>query len=93
MELFAKIVDRIQPFTIFAKLSILVVSHGYEYAYDKTKHNPGMCHLFHKKLGLQSLQISSIFKFNLIFTLFPCDVINHKFNTRVFVFKLLHQCS
>ena len=30
------------------------------------------CHLFHKKLRLQSLQVSSSFKFNVIFTLVPC---------------------
>ena len=30
------------------------------------------CHLFHKKLGLQSLQFSFTFKFNFIFTLLPC---------------------
>ena len=29
------------------------------------------CHLFHKKLELQSLEISATFKFNFIFTL-PC---------------------
>ena len=56
-------------FTIFAKRSILCVSQGYEYASNKTKQKPGCCHLFHKNLGLQSLQISSIFKFNFIFTL------------------------
>ena len=31
------------------------------------------CHLFHKKLGLQSLQIFSTFKFNFLFMLLPCD--------------------
>ena len=30
------------------------------------------CHLFHKELGLQSLQVSSTFKFNFVFTLLPC---------------------
>ena len=29
------------------------------------------CHLFHKKLGLQSLEV--IFKFNFIFTLLHCS--------------------
>ena len=57
MELFANIVDCFQPLTIFAKHSILAVQ----------------CHLFHKKLGLQSLQITSTFKFNFIFTLSPYD--------------------
>ena len=33
-ELHAKIVDCIQPLTIFAKHSILGVSIGYEYVYD-----------------------------------------------------------
>ena len=41
MELFAKIVDCIQPFTIFAEHFILGVSQGYEYASDKTKQNNG----------------------------------------------------
>ena len=34
MELFAKIVDCVQPLTIFAKHLILFVSQGYEYASD-----------------------------------------------------------
>ena len=70
MEIFTKIVDFIQPLTIFAKHFILDVLQVYEYASDKTKQNPG--HLFHKNLGLQSLQISFTFKFNFIFTLLPC---------------------
>ena len=47
MDPFAKIVDCIQPLTIFENHFILFVSKGYEYASDKTKQNPG--------LGLQSL--------------------------------------
>ena len=39
MDLFAKIVDYIQPLTIFAKHFILSVSQGYKYASDKTKQN------------------------------------------------------
>ena len=45
------------------------------------------CHLYHKNLGLKYVQISSTFKFNFIF------IVNHKFNTRVFDFKLIHPCS
>ena len=41
MELSAKIVDYIQPLTIFAKYFILGVSQGYEYASDIAKQNPG----------------------------------------------------
>ena len=41
MEFFTKIVDCIQPLTIFAKHFILGVSQGYEYASDKAKQNPG----------------------------------------------------
>ena len=41
MELFAKIIDCIQPVTIFAEHFILFVSQGYEYASDKTKQYPG----------------------------------------------------
>ena len=63
MELFANIVDCVQPLTIFAKHSILGISQGYKCASDKTK----------QKLGSLSfiLQISATFKFNVIFTLLP----------------------
>ena len=37
IELSAKIVDCIQPLTIFAKNFILGISQAYEYASDKTK--------------------------------------------------------
>ena len=40
LELFIKIVDCIQPLTIFAK-HILFVLQGYEDASDKFKQNPG----------------------------------------------------
>ena len=33
---------------------------------------PVLCHSFHRKLGLQSLQISPTFKFNFISTLLSC---------------------
>ena len=46
---FAKIVDCIQPLTVFTKQFILFVSQGYEYASDKTKQYMVCCHLFHKK--------------------------------------------
>ena len=36
---------------------ILIVSQGYEYALIKLNKILVCCHLFHKKLGLQSLQI------------------------------------
>ena len=71
MGLFPKIVDCIQPFTIFTKHFTLGISQGYEYAYDKTKQNRGALSLISQKLGLQSLQICSTFKFNVIFTLLP----------------------
>ena len=41
MKLFAKIVDCIQPLTIFVKQFKLGISQGYEYVFDKTKQNPG----------------------------------------------------
>ena len=41
MESFAKIIDCIQPLTIFAKHSMLHVSQSYEYALDRTKQKPG----------------------------------------------------
>ena len=37
----------------------------------KLNKNLMRCHLFHKKSGLQSLQISCTFKFNFVFTLLP----------------------
>ena len=40
MELSAKVVDCIQPFTIFAKHFTLGVSQAYEYASDKAKQSP-----------------------------------------------------
>ena len=73
IELFTNIVDCIQLLTIFAKHSILGVSQV-RYASGKKKRkkkNLVRCHLIHKKSGLQSLQISSTFKFNFIFTLLP----------------------
>ena len=57
MELFPKIIDCIEPLTIFAKHYTLFVSHGYEYALIKLSKILVCCHLFRKKLGLQSLQI------------------------------------
>ena len=41
MELFAKLVDCIQPLTVFGKHSILGISQAFEYASDKTKQKPG----------------------------------------------------
>ena len=41
MELFAKIVDFMQPLTIFVKHVISDVSQGYEDTSDKTRENPG----------------------------------------------------
>ena len=50
MELFAKIVDCVQPLTIFAKYLILGVSQGYEYTFDKTKQNLGELSLILQKI-------------------------------------------
>ena len=41
MEHFAKLVNGIQPLTIFTKRSILDVSQGYDYTSDNTKQKPG----------------------------------------------------
>ena len=49
MELFVKIVDRIQPVTILEKHFILGLSQGYNYASDKTKQNPGALSLISTK--------------------------------------------
>ena len=69
MELFAKIVDCIQLLTIFGKHFLLSDSQGYEYMSEIKI--LVCCHLSHKKLGLESLQISPTFKFNFTFTFLP----------------------
>ena len=46
MDLFEKVVDCIQPVSIFAKHFISGVSQGHEYASDKTKQNYGMLSVF-----------------------------------------------
>ena len=53
----------------FCKTLHIRFSQGYESASDKAKQNPGALPLIAQKLGLQSLQIFSTFKFNFIFTL------------------------
>ena len=50
MELSTKIVDCIQPFTIFEKHFILGVSQGYEYVSDKAKQNTGASSLIPQKI-------------------------------------------
>ena len=45
-----KIVDCIQPLTIFPKHFILGVSQGYEYVSDKAKQNPGALSLIPQKI-------------------------------------------
>ena len=50
MELFAKIVDCTQSLTIFAEHFILFLSQGYEYAFDKTKQNPGVLSFISQKI-------------------------------------------
>ena len=91
MELFAKIIDCIQPSTILAKHFILGISHGYEYASDKTKQNPGTLSQEIRK-NLRKFFHFYIPLYLYIIT-FRCDLINHKFNTRVFNLKLIHPCN
>ena len=70
MKFCAKKVDCVQPLTIFAKHSILGVSHGYECVSDETKKKYLMrCYLFHQKIELQSQRIFSTFKLSFILTL------------------------
>ena len=72
MEVSEKIVNCIQPLTIFAKQFILDVSQGYmSMSLIRLNKMLVRCYLLHKKLGLQFLRISSDFKFSFIFTL-PC---------------------
>ena len=70
MELFANIVDCIQPLTILQNTPYDVF-YRVNVPLIKLSKNLVHCHVFHKNLGLQSLQISSTFKFNFIFTLLP----------------------
>ena len=50
MELSSKLVDCIQPLTLFAKHFILGVSQGYEYACDQAKQNTGALSLIARKI-------------------------------------------
>ena len=68
MELPAKIIDYIQPLSIFTKHFILGVSEGYM-TLIRLKKILVDCHVFHKNLGLQSLQTFFTFKFNIIIRL------------------------
>ena len=70
MELFANIVDCIQPLNILQNTPYDVF-HRVNVPLIKLSKNLVRCHVFRKNLGLQSLQISSTFKFNFIFTLLP----------------------
>ena len=50
MQLSAKIIGCIQPFTVFAKHFTLGVSQGYEYTSDKAKQNPDALSLTQQKI-------------------------------------------
>ena len=50
MKFSTKIVNCIQPLTIFEKHFILGVSQGYEYVSDKVKQNPGALSLIPEKI-------------------------------------------
>ena len=50
MELSAKIIDCIQPLSIFTKHFILGVSEGYEHDSNKAKENPGRLSRFPQKI-------------------------------------------
>ena len=79
--------------TIFAKYFILGVSQGYKYVSDKVNQNPGTFSVTLQKI---KTAISNFFHFQIQFYLhitLRWDVINHKFNTRVFDFELIHPCS
>ena len=68
MELFAKIVDCIQPLTIFEKHSILGVSQCYEHASDKTKQNPDALSFIWEKVELDG-NFCNFFHFQIQFYL------------------------
>ena len=70
MESFATLVVCIAQFTIFAKHSILGVSHG-RCASGKSLEKLGTLLFISQKTGLQSLQISSTFKLNFTLILLP----------------------
>ena len=50
MEFSTKIVECIQPLTIFGKQFILGVSQGYEYVSGKATQNPGALSLISQKI-------------------------------------------
>ena len=77
MELFAKIVEYIQPVTIFIKQFMFhKVSHRViNMPLIKLNKILVSCHIFHKKLSRSSLQIFSTFKFSFFLTLLPCGEI------------------
>ena len=78
--------------TIFTKHFILFASQGYGYDLIKLNKVLLFCHLFHKKLELQSLQICFQIQFYLHIITLPWDI-NHKFKTCVLHFKLIHLFS
>ena len=82
MELSIKIVDSIQRLTIFAKHFIVGVLQGYQYVFDKAKQNLGALSLIPQKI--RTAIFANFFHFH---------IINHKFSTRVFDFRLIHPCS
>ena len=61
MELSAKIVDCIQPLTIFAKHFMLGVSQGYDYAADRAKQIP--CALSHIPQKISTAIFANFFHF------------------------------
>ena len=94
MEFSTKIVDCIHLLTIFAKHFILSVSQGYEYVSDKAKQNPGVLSIIPQKI--RTAISANFFHFQIQFYFhitLQWDIINNKFNTRVFDFNLIQPCS
>ena len=91
VKLFVKLVDCIYPLIIFVNTSLFVLQ-GYEYASIILNKILLCWNLFHRKLGLQSLQIYFQIQSYLHIITLKRDI-DRKFKTPVFHFRLIHPCS
>ena len=88
MDIFAKLVECIQPLTVFIKCSILGISQGYEYGSNKTKPKPTALSSVSQELRFVPFLNSSLSPhYYLALRLLITSSIN------VTDFKLIHLCS
>ena len=93
MEFSAKIVECIQPFTIFAKRSMLSISQGYEYVSNKSKQKHGLLSFTWQKVAISADFVYFEIQSYLHIITLRWNIIDYKFNTRAFVFKLIYPYS